>query len=207
MGNPIIIAVAGKLGVGKDYVIQNMICDRLNPQLSYTRMAFADQIKINVATHKGIPLEQMLSGQKSPEIRKLLQIEGTENGRNIYGDDIWTKTLRSWIDLRAIRDGIDVVLITDCRFPNEVKFIEDMGGIIIRVEASDRNEIALRQESGGDLTLYNSIKNHPSETSLDNHKFRYVLNNQIGNNTENEFSQLALQIMDDDTSDYNIFVD
>jgi hypothetical protein len=52
-------------------------------------------------------------------------------------------------------------IITDVRFPNEVKAIEDRGGIVIRV---NRDSIKSNDE-------------HPSETALDHYPFKYLIRN------------------------------
>lgn len=52
-------------------------------------------------------------------------------------------------------------IITDCRFPNEAQAIKDKGGVVIRVTRPGENLADL----------------HPSETSLDNWKFDYLLEN------------------------------
>jgi hypothetical protein len=175
---PLLIAVSGKLGSGKDYIAEHFLLPMIKGTVS--KMAFADQIKINVASQEpDIDLIQCLQGNKNAELRRKLQIAGTEKGRDIYGPDIWVTTLENWIRLRQLRDGApDVVLVTDCRFLNEAKWIEDNNGLLIRVEAPSRNEFALRQESKGDQDTYNSIKDHPSETALDNFAFLYRINNE-----------------------------
>jgi hypothetical protein len=175
---PLIIAVSGKLGSGKDHVIENYILPSLNDLCNLSKMAFADHIKINVASQQQIPLEQCLQGKKSAELRRALQIAGTEEGRDKFHDDIWITTLENWIKLRQIRgDKLDVILVTDCRFLNEAKWVEDKGGLLIRVNALDRNEEALLEESKGNREIYVSIKNHASETQLDDYIFEYAVDN------------------------------
>lgn len=175
----LLIAVSGKLGSGKDYIAENILCPLLGPDVAISRMAFADQIKVNVASRNdNVQLEQCLVGNKSPELRRLLQLEGTESGRDLYGPDIWVKTLETWIKLRKIRgDRLDVVLVTDCRFPNEAQWILDNGGLLIRTLAPQRNEFALQQESGGNPEIYANIATHRSETALDGFNFQYVVHN------------------------------
>jgi hypothetical protein len=56
-------------------------------------------------------------------------------------------------------------LITDMRFPNELKAIKDKGGISIRVN---------RHNHPNDI---NPNTEHPSETALDNEEFDYVIDN------------------------------
>jgi hypothetical protein len=52
-------------------------------------------------------------------------------------------------------------IITDMRFPNELSYIKDRGGITIRVNT----------------TRAGKVSNHESETALDNSTFDYVIDN------------------------------
>jgi hypothetical protein len=176
---PLLIAVSGKLGSGKDYVIEHFILPWVTGSVS--RMAFADQIKITVASRDdSISLRQCLEGKKSLELRRKLQIVGTEEGRDLYGPNVWVNTLENWIRLRKIRgDKLDVVLITDCRFENEAQWIEQHSGLLIRVNAPQRNKQALEQEANGSQEAYNAIANHSSETALDSYPFKYVIDNDV----------------------------
>lgn len=80
--------------------------------------------------------------------REVLQIMGSDIFRTIQ-DDIWARAPfnRDW-------SGYDVVILTDCRFPNEKLATEQNGGIVIRLER--------------DTDL---IDNHISETALDGAEF------------------------------------
>ena len=62
--------------------------------------------------------------------RLALQLMGTEAGRNVFHTDVWV------ISLLNRAKGRDVV-VTDVRFQNEIKYIQDNGGIIIRVKRGD----------------------------------------------------------------------
>lgn len=117
--------------------------------------------------------------------RKLLQILGTECGRQIIHPNIWVNAL--FADYKPLSksipnfrqpDDIDDMpieypnwIITDVRFPNELQAVKDRGGISIRVNRPNINKLI---DSG-----YNSqaTNQHPSETALDNHKFDYVIDN------------------------------
>jgi hypothetical protein len=184
---PFLIAVSGKLGTGKDYVTNNILVpllQNMNSKLKYCKMALADQIKINLVSRaqamgKTEPtIEQCLSGHKSSNLRKLLQQEGTEHGRDIYGESIWINTIENTIRVRQFRgDNLDVVIITDARFPDEVRWIERKGGIVIRLNAPKRNNERLIHESGGDPEIMNAIANHSSETALDSYPFFKIFDN------------------------------
>jgi hypothetical protein len=58
----------------------------------------------------------------------MLQLWGTEVCRKGFHDDIWIASLEN-----KLRTSKDNVVISDCRFPNEIKSIKDAGGIVIRV--------------------------------------------------------------------------
>ena len=81
--------------------------------------------------------------------RKLLQLLGTDCGRNIINPNIWVNAL--FADYKAyniVKEPIDGFrkdftvldskypnwIITDVRFPNEAQAIKDRGGIVIRVD-------------------------------------------------------------------------
>jgi IS5 family transposase len=130
-------------------------------------------IKINLMVHHNINLNQF--NNKTPEIRDLLQLEGTEKGRNIHGEDIWIRYIKAWSELHMSR-GIKYIIISDVRFKNEYEFIKKNGGLIFRMFAPNRNEKRLRKESI-DEKMYEKIKNHQSETDLDDVEFDIVVNN------------------------------
>ena len=92
--------------------------------------------------------------KKLPEIRRLLQVLGTDAGRKILGENIWVDTV-----LNKVKDKN--VVITDCRFPNEAKALKNSGGFVVRVE---RPGMA-------------AINNHLSETSLDGWPFDLIVLN------------------------------
>lgn len=79
--------------------------------------------------------------------RDVMQFVGTEVFRRMYGD-VWVDTL-----IRQIKsEGTKLALIGDCRFPNEVKGIQDAGGKVIRLtrgqnqQSKHESEVALDQD-------------------------------------------------------------
>ena len=125
--------------------------------------------------HHNININE-LYGKKTPEIRKLLQLEGTEKGRNIYGPDIWIRYVKAWSELYNSR-GIKYIIIPDVRFKNEYNYIKENGGIIFRMYAPNRNEKRLKEESSTE-EMYEQIKNHQSETDLDDVEFFHTFSYQ-----------------------------
>lgn len=115
-------------------------------------------------------------------VRELLQLIGTEVARQIHVD-FWVNALFSEYKKEGGTEGEERVasdggyystpsykgnfpkwLITDLRYPNEKKAIEDRGGICIRVNRND-------------ITAQNKINKHTSETALDDANFNYILDN------------------------------
>lgn len=66
---------------------------------------------------------------KSP--RQLMQLLGTEYGRNLIDENIWVKHMTRRID-DATRAGSDIV-ITDVRFKGEADLIRSLGGEVWRI--------------------------------------------------------------------------
>lgn len=95
--------------------------------------------------------------------RLILQLLGTDCGRQIIHPNIWVNAL--FADYHELCSWI----ITDVRFPNEAKAIKDRRGIVIRVERCN--------EDGSSYGWGNPNANHESETALDDYEFDYVINN------------------------------
>jgi hypothetical protein len=90
-----------------------------------------------------------------PEIRRLLQVVGTEVGREMFGEDFWIKQALSDVNIE------DKVVFTDVRFPNEALAIKNMYGEVWRI--SRPGVVALND--------------HASENSLDDWDFdHYIFN-------------------------------
>jgi len=137
-----IIGICGFIGSGKD-----TIADFLVSHHGYRRESFASTLKDAVASVFGwdrIMLEgttkasrawreqedewwsERLGIKVTP--RLVLQLWGTDVCRKAYHDDIWIASLEN--KLRKIEDDI---VISDCRFPNEIQAIKNLGGEVIRV--------------------------------------------------------------------------
>jgi len=112
-----------------------------------------------------------------PTPRMLLQQIGTDLFRNQLHPNVWVNALMSKYKLKSIGDldnglqsrGVEFPnwIITDMRFPNELKAVKDRGGITIRVERHvDENNKPIKREN-----------EHESETALDNIGFDYLIHN------------------------------
>jgi hypothetical protein len=89
-------------------------------------------------------------------VRELLQFVGTDLFRNQMDGDIWVKSI-----YRKKYNYGDVVLVADCRFPNEADFARKCG-LLFKVERDNK--------LGGDT--------HISEKALDNYpNFDLIVDN------------------------------
>jgi hypothetical protein len=187
-----IIGVCGFIGSGKDTV-----ADYLTNFHGFRRESFANSLKDAVAHVFGWD-RTMLEGRTKqarewreqvdpwwserlnmPHLtpRWILQYWGTEVCRNGFHDDMWIASLEN-----KLRTSTDDVVISDCRFPNEIKSIKDAGGIIVCVERGIRPhwyEIAI-QANKGDPKAQDWLKNekiHASETSWVGTRFDRTFDN------------------------------
>ena len=138
-----IIGVCGLIGSGKD-----TIADYLQNIHQFRRESFAHTLKDAVAAVFGWDRELLEGRTKEsrawreqvdpwwaerlgmPNLtpRWVLQYWGTEVARKSFHDDTWIAALEN-----KLRKTHDDIVISDCRFPNEIKAIKNAGGIVIRV--------------------------------------------------------------------------
>tara|TARA_R110002020_G_scaffold157720_8_gene340626 strand:- start:2011 stop:2850 length:840 start_codon:yes stop_codon:yes gene_type:complete len=124
--------------------------------------------------------------------RKLLQLLGTEAGRDIIHPNIWVNALfadyktianfklrnyKLFNNLKTSENDVTQEypnwIITDVRFPNEIETIKDRGGIVIRVN----RPLERLGKSKLPKLKHTSVTQHPSETALDNHEFDITIDN------------------------------
>lgn len=112
--------------------------------------------------------------------RLALQLIGTDALRNHFNEGLWFMTLEN----RVRKNPDQHVVISDVRFPNEIKFIKEQGGIMIRVDRGPTPiwfETALMANKGNSLAREAMTKTysdaHFSEWAWVGAKFDFVINN------------------------------
>ena len=158
-----IIGLSGYAQSGKDTVAGMLIGLH-----QYDNRSFAEPMRtalytLNpVVTPHGDRLQTVVDehgweyAKKYTDARRLLQVFGTEVGRNMFGDNFWVEQAFKGLS------SSQRIVFTDVRFPNEAEMIKLMMGEVWRV-----------QRPG-----YVPVNDHPSESAMDDWKFdRIVLNN------------------------------
>ena len=139
-----IIGICGFIGAGKDTA-----ADYLVKEFDFRRDSFAATLKDAVAAVFGWDRELLEGRTKQarewreqvdtwwaerlgmPHLtpRWILQHWGTEVGRNAFHTDIWIASLEN-----KLRKSADNIVISDCRFYNEVAAIKNIGGQVVWIQ-------------------------------------------------------------------------
>ena len=198
-----IIGICGFIGSGKDTV-----ADYLVNQYHFRRDSFANSLKDAVAAVFGWNRE-LLEGRTTAARdwreqtdtwwshklgmpitpRWVLQQWGTEVCRKSFHNDIWIVSLEN-----RLRQSTDNIVISDCRFPNEVKAIKNAGGKVIWIQrgalpvwydiavAANNNDFVAQQQLA-------EFKVHASETAWVGTEFAAVIDNN--HSFDHTFEQVA----------------
>lgn len=148
-----IVGLSGYARTGKDTVAGILI-----EHYGFERRAFADVLRqsiyrLNPMTGNTVRVANLVDeygwevAKANPEVRRLLQVMGTEVGRELFGADVWVK--------QAMKDLPERTVFTDLRFPNEATAIRKRGGTVWRVSRPD----------------VDAINGHESERAMDNYAF------------------------------------
>ena len=199
-----IIGVCGFIGSGKDTA-----ADYLVNFHEFRRDSFAATLKDAVGAVFGWDRELLEGRTKEarewreqidpwwaerlnmPDLtpRWVLQDWGTEVCRRAFHNDIWIASLEA-----RLRNSKDNIVISDCRFPNEIKAIKEAGGKVIWVQRGDLPwwyEIAIRANQGNldAKQVLESHNVHASETAWVGTEFDLVINNN--STIDDLYKQLA----------------
>lgn len=140
-----IIGIVGFIGSGK-----GSVGDILVSHHNFKKISFADPVKDCVSVIFGWP-RHLLEGDtdESRNFREtvdqewsrklgyvvtpryMLQIIGTESGRNVIHSDIWVYSAQNRMK------QYENVVIPDVRFKNEIKMLNSMGAHVVRVKRGE----------------------------------------------------------------------
>ena len=201
--NKTIIGICGFIGAGKDTA-----ADYLVNFHEFRRDSFAATLKDAVAAVFNWDRELLEGRTKEarewreqvdswwaekldmPNLtpRWVLQYWGTEVCRRAFHNDIWIFSLEA-----RLRNSKDSIVISDCRFPNEIKAIKNAGGKVIWVQRGKLPEWYNYAVSfnNGDLSQQANLDRfavHASETAWVGTDFDVIVDNN--STIDNLFLQL-----------------
>ncbi len=186
---PRIVGLSGKAGSGKTTVSDIIVSD-----YGYEKASFAEVLRealylldpsIFGPTGETWKYKDLIAGygydlvKKSyPEVRRLLQVLGTDIGRKLLDQDVWVDAA-----IRKLHPDKKYVF-DDVRFLNEAAAIRTLG-ILIRIERPDR----IRDGLTGEAAL------HESETALDKYQhFSYTIQNDLSLNDLTEDVRTIMEL-------------
>jgi hypothetical protein len=187
-----IIGICGFIGSGKDTV-----ADFLVNFHEFRRESFASTLKDSVAAVFG--WDRTLLEGRTAEAREwreqvdpwwaerldmptltprwVLQYWGTEVARKSFHDDIWIASLEN-----KLRNSKDNIVISDCRFPNEIEAIKKANGVIVWVQRGALPEwyddaVSANQGNNIGINAMKLRKIHASEWAWLGNEFDHVIDN------------------------------
>lgn len=171
----VVLAIIGKKRVGKDTAASGLVRDGwcgakfaqllkdclsvLDPMVGYDS-ELGGVVRYNEAL--GVSEDVAKGSVYGGEVRRLMQTFGTEVGREMFGRDFWVDSMLS--GLRGVSDDI---VVTDARFPNELKALEEFA------RETSRRFVTIRVVS----PFVDNKDSHSSETSLDDYVTDYLVCN------------------------------
>lgn len=184
-----LIGVSGRKFNGKD-----TFADYLVKQHGFIKIAFADNLKEACRIIYGFSDRQLYGDLKevkdeywgkSP--REILQFVGTNLLRNQFLKEIWIKSLeKKMMDIKK-NNKFCKIIVSDCRFQNEVDMVNEHGGFVVRVTRPSVNNIKDMHESEKNINKLTGVKyDILNDGTLDN-LYRFAENIY-----EKEFTQLSL---------------
>ncbi len=214
LGGTMIIGFVGFIGSGKDTA-----ADYLVNFHGFRRDSFASTLKDAVACVFGWD-RTLLEGRtkESREWREqvdpwwserlgkeitprwVLQYWGTEVCRNGFHNDIWIASLEN-----KIRKTNDNVVVTDVRFPNEIKAIHNAGGKVFRIKRGldpEWYDDAIAHNQGPTNMRWALSKMHLNEAKIHASEYSWVGNKGITAEIDNNgtiddlYNQLRNQVED-----------
>lgn len=179
-----VICISGKAGSGKDTVAE-MMCAQLNLRGKRVLIThYGDLVKYVCRAFFG------WNGEKDEVGRSLLQYVGTDRVRS-QSPDYWVNFIASM--LTFFDDEWDVVLIPDCRFPNEAELMTHFYGFDATIVRINRPDMKSK------LTAEQQV--HESETAMDNYDFDHVITNSGSLNDLRELTINFVEMILEDAND------
>lgn len=177
---PAIIGITGKAGAGKDTLAKAI---SVNQQFQVDHpggihiISFADVLKQYVMVKFGLTRWAVYTQEGKESIipwlgvtvREVLQKEGTELTRDVWGSNFWIQRIMQTI---SGMHETELVIIPDVRFEDEAEWVLSCGGMLVGVEGRaaetlDESQKGHRSEGGvPEELVHTTIDNSGTLTDL-----------------------------------------
>lgn len=195
-----LVGISGKIGSGKSTLAKNL--NLIDKRLKVFECSFGDALKRAVADEYEFDVALCYSQEgkntvpnekcNNKTVGQLLQQFGTMKRES--NENVWVEAVQEFIAERSTDDyknmlakeGFDKIMfiVPDVRFPNETAWINNDGGVLIRLDGDPK----------GVFDATTRDKNHISETALDDYKdFDLIIDTNV--NDEDDCVILALDVI------------
>ncbi len=141
----ILIGLTGHARTGKTTAANHLASEH-----GFETYAFATPLKEGVAAIFGLNVED-LDGDAKEELipwlgrspRQLMQLLGTEFGRDMISANLWVDLAEQNLDaLAELVPHATGFVISDVRFENEADYIRKRGGLVVHITRSDAPDVS-----------------------------------------------------------------
>jgi len=153
-----IIGIHGIMGSGKS-TFANLLSKKLEGTV--TILPFAKSLK-------DFALALGWDGEKNEKGRRLLQLLGTDVGRQCISETIW---IEKWVDA-VMECGSDFIIADDMRFENELDVVKEFEGYKIKIDGRGYHQPTWMEKKFPFLK-----KQHASEVQISDSKFDILVDN------------------------------
>jgi hypothetical protein len=185
-----LIGICGFQGSGKDTFAQYLI-----DNYGFKKLSFASTVKDVASIIFGWDREMLEGYTKEARVQRemidswwakkldipnftprfALQFIGTDLFRKHFNSEIWVSCIEKQLE------KYDKIIITDCRFENEINMIKNNGGIIIKLFRNNISQLYYEIQNG-----FEPLDLHPSEWKWINSKEDYLIVNDSSINELNK---------------------
>lgn len=167
-----LVGIGGRLAAGKDAVADHLVekhgwiklgmsdpllevAVTLDPYIPYreyedTKYGRPLENPKNIRLSKLVDRLGYVKAKENAEVRRFLQVLGTDVGRNMIGEDLWVRKAEEAI-LTQMARGKNVV-ITGVRFENELKMVDWNEGLLVWVDRPGQSLTAATGHASEQLT-------------------------------------------------------
>lgn len=181
-----ILAFSGRKQSGKttgaEYI--ELTIKHLNLPISYKIYSFADPLKQDIcmnilglsydqcygSDHDKNTITDLVWNGKKLTAREAMEIIGTDIFRNLK-NNVWVDATIN----KVKKEGVDLAIITDCRFPNEVDAILENNGYVIRLKrdpfGSPSNSESALDENKYNWMRFSTVINNQDSSIIEKNNF------------------------------------